>query len=388
MRITSFLLVASLLAACAPTSGGTFGAAGRVRRPSPETPSATQKQNPVISSAADPASVQAEDVALSFDRGVWHIEGTLTMPARAEGVRVPAAVIVHGSGPMSREGTMPGQIGLGFGFDLPVYRLLAKALARRGYAVYRYDKRTCGQFNGCSTAGFTSIPFNMIESEFATKEYVGDAVAAMDAVQKMPAIDARRTYFIGHSEGGELVPLLLSEMPSVRAGVMLAPPFHTMTVVLEQQSERLRWAYSMIGDPARAAKEGDVLLDAARSLAALENGTYLGGLILGQPPGLWASWLEIAKKAPVVARDLDRPLLVLGGGYDYNVATSEIDAWKNWFASAKHAEHRVKVFPCVTHALNCITEPDPSRVRDADIGRDIDAALLEEIFAFLGSNGR
>lgn len=376
MRIASLLLAVPLLGACAST----LPSASQEQRPSKLPPTVATSRAP------GPASVPTEDVPLSFDRGLWHIEGTLTMPARTEGALVPAVVIVHGSGPMSREGTMSGQIGLGFGFDLPVYRLLAHALARRGYAVYRYDKRTCGQFNGCSEKGFTSIPFNMIDTEFATKEYIGDAVAAMDAVQTMPAIDARRTYFIGHSEGGELVPLLLSERPSVRAGVMLAPPFHTMTVVLEHQSERLRWAYSMIGDSTRAAKEGDALLAAARSLAALENGTYLGGLILGQPPGLWASWLEIAKKAPIVARDLDRPLLVLGGGYDFNVATSEIDAWGHWLASAKHAGHRVKVFPCVTHALNCITEPDPSRIRDADIGRDIDAALLDEIVAFLGSN--
>ena len=378
MRIASLLLAAPLLTACAST------------RPSaaPEHHVSTSPPPVATFHAPEAATALAEDVPLTFDRGIWHIEGTLTMPARTEGAHVPAVVIVHGSGPMSRDGTMPGQIGMGFGFELPVYRLLAIALARRGYAVYRYDKRTCGQFNGCSEKGFTSIPFNMIESEFATKEYIGDAVAAMDAVQNVPSIDAQRTYFIGHSEGGELVPLLLSERPSVRAGIMLAPPFHTMTVVLEQQSERLRWAYSTIGEPARAAKESDVLLGAARSLAALENGTYLGGLILGQPPGLWTSWLDIAKKAPMVARDLDRPLLVLGGGYDYNVAPSEIDTWASWLASAKHAEHRVKVFPCVTHALNCITEPDPTRVRDTDIGRDIDAALLDEIVAFLESNDR
>lgn len=376
MRFVSLLLTLPLLAACAST------VPAAVPKPAQSsTPSAT-----ATSPIPQAASIPGKDIPLSFDRGIWHIEGTLTMPTRPEGARVPAIVIVHGSGPMSRDGTMPGQIGLGFGFDLPVYRLLADALARRGYAVYRYDKRTCGQFNGCSDKGFTSIPFNMIESEFATKEYVGDAMAAMDAVQKMPAIDSLQTYFIGHSEGGELVPLLLSERPTVRAGVMLAPPFHTMTVVLQQQSERLRWAYSMIGEPAKAAKEGDLLQQAAQSLAALEQGTYLGGMILGQPPGLWSSWLEIAKKAPIVARELDRPLLVLGGGYDYNVAVSEIDSWSGWLAQAKHNAHRVKVFPCVTHALNCITEPDPARIRDADIGRDIDSALVDEIVTFLASS--
>lgn len=328
----------------------------------------------------------AEEIALSFDRDIWHFEGTLTMPSRPMGTKVPAAVIVHGSGPMSRDGTMPGQLGLGFGFELPVYRMLAEALAKNGYAVFRYDKRTCGKFNGCSDKGFSAIPFDMVDSAFATKEYLGDALAAMDVVQQLEGIDARKTFFIGHSEGGELVPLLLSERPMVRAGVMLAAPFHSMTVVLEQQSERLRWAHVTSGNTVRAEKEGLELLDAAHSLAAIENGTYLGGLILGQPPGLWASWLDIAKKAPFAARDLDQPLLVLGGGYDYNVAPSEIDQWDLWLSRAKHGQHRVKILPCVTHALNCISQPDPMRVSDADIGRQIHGELIQEIVAFLKIN--
>ncbi len=372
MRIAAVFLAFPLLAACVST-------------PAPKPRARTQ---PTVETAPARVSVAAEEVPLSFDRGVWHIEGTLTMPARTEGALVPAIVIVHGSGPMSRDGGMNGQLGLGFGFEFPIYRLLATALARHGYAVYRYDKRTCGQFNGCSEGGFTSIPFNMLETEFATKEYVGDAIGAMDAVQRMPAIDPRRTFFIGHSEGGQLVPLLLAERPTVRAGVMLAPPFHSMTIVLEQQSERLRWAYSKIGDSKRAAEEGDSLRDAARALSNIEKGTYLGGLILGQPPGLWASWLDIAKKAPLVARELNRPLLVLGGGYDYNVGASEIEHWAHWLADAKDTRHRVKIFDCVTHALNCITEPDPSRMKDSDIGRNIDASVIGEMVMFLEANGR
>src|SRR3954468_15065612 len=94
-----------------------------------------------------PARLPQEDLPLAFDRGLWHLQGTLTLPARDVGARVPAVVIVHGSGPMSRDGVMRGQIGLGFGFELPVYQRLAAALASHGFAVYRYDKRTCGSFN-------------------------------------------------------------------------------------------------------------------------------------------------------------------------------------------------------------------------------------------------
>jgi len=319
MRLAPLLLAVPLLGACAPSAEGVVR-----RTPGPLAAPAVDAAK--RGEDARPRRPQ-EDVPLAFDRSFWHIEGTLTLPARREGERVPAVVIVHGSGPMSRDGVMRGQIGLGFGFALPVYQRLAVALAGHGYAVYRYDKRTCGRFNDCADVGPTAVPHDLLEVEFATGEYVRDAEAALDAVARHPAIDPGRTFLAGHSEGGQLVPVILAERPEVRAGVMLAPPFHTMTVVLEQQSERLRWAFTLAGQPERAAQEGQALLDAARALQRVEQGTHLGAPILGQPPGVWASWLELARKAPEHARKLDRPLLVLGGSYDYNVAPSEIERW-------------------------------------------------------------
>jgi hypothetical protein len=339
-----------------------------------------------LRTAPTPPRRPPEDVPLAFDRGLWHLEGTLSLPARAEGERVPAVVIVHGSGPMSRDGVMRGQIGLGFGFELPVYQRLAAHLTEHGYAVYRYDKRTCGSFNGCADTGHESIPYDLVEVEFTTGESIGDAEAALDAVIRHPAIDPGRTLYVGHSEGGQLVPLLLSERPAVRAGVMLAPPFHTMALLIEQQSERVRWSFTQAGQPERAEAEGDTLLDAARALRRVEQGTHLGEPILGQPPGLWASWIDIALRAPEVARRLDRPLLILGGSYDYNVAPSEIESWARWLGASAAAPHRVRIIDCVTHALNCISQPDPTRIKAADIGRDISPAVVREVVGFLDAH--
>lgn len=320
---------------------------------------------------------------LGFDRGLWHLQGTLTLPARDVGARVPVVVVVHGSGPMSRDGVMRGQIGLGFGFELPVYQRLAAALASHGFAVYRYDKRTCGSFNDCADNGPSSIPYSMLAEAFSTSEYVGDAVAALDAVMKSPAVDPARTFFVGHSEGGQLVPVLLTERPGVRAGVMLAPPFHTMSVVLEQQSERVRWSFTIAGQVERAEADGKQLHDAAHALAQIERGTHLGDPILGQPAAMWASWIELAQAAPALARALDRPLLVLGGSYDYNVAPSEIEAWARWLDASPRAAHRVRILDCVTHALNCISRPDARQITPDDIGHELAPALLDEVTRFL-----
>jgi hypothetical protein len=45
----------------------------------------------------------------------------------------------------------------------------------------------------------------------------------------------------------------------------------------------------------------------------------------------------------------------------------------------------VRVLDCVTHALNCIKQPDPARIRPDDIGRDLSPVLLQEVLSFLGS---
>ncbi len=372
MRRCLSVLALSLLGACTPAPAAPPRAAPPAAPPPPAAPARPQ--------------LPAEEVPLAFDRGLFHLEGTLTLPARPEGQRVPAAVIVHGSGPMSRDGVMHGQIGLGFGFELPVYKRLAAALSARGYAVYRYDKRSCGNFNDCAETGPSAVPYSMLEVELATGEYIGDAVAALDTVAARPEIDPDRTFFVGHSEGGELVPVLLAERRMVRAGVMLAPPFHSMTVVLEQQSERVRWSFTSAGQPERAELEGGQLLAAAQALSRVERGVHLGQPILGQPPGLWASWLDLAAKAPEVARGLDRPLLVLGGSYDYNVAPSEIESWARWLGASSRAPHRVRVLDCVTHALNCIGQPDPQRITPADIGHDISPELVSEVATFLGTH--
>jgi hypothetical protein len=366
-----------LLGACSP--------AAQTAVPQAATPEIVAANRP----APEPPRrrLPAEEIPLAFDRGLWHLDGVLTLPERFEGEKVPVAVIVHGSGPMSRDGIMRGQIGLGFGFELPVYKRLAESLAARGYAVYRYDKRTCGSFNGCKDDGPSAIPYSMVEVEFATTEYVGDAEAALTTVLGRPEIDRDRTFFVGHSEGGQLVPGLLTARPEVRAGIMLAPPFNTMSVVLAQQGERVRWAFAAAGKAELGEAEGKQLLDAAGALRQIERGTHFGQLILGQPPGLWASWINLAQEAPELARKLNRPLFVVGGKYDYNVAPSEIESWGRWLGASPRAPHRVRVLECVTHALNCIAQSDPTRITPSDIGRDLAPELVDEMVAFLDARG-
>jgi len=380
MRRWAWLGGFSVALGCAPA------AAPRVVTPprllATAAPSAPPSRAPARTSSVSRHQA-AEDLPLFFDQGPLRLAGTLRLPRRAADERVPAVVIVPGSGALSRDGLMRGQLGLGFGFELPVYRSLAEGLAERGYAVYRYDKRSCGRFNDCADNRYPTVPWSLQAVEYSTAEYLADAAAALAAVAAHPAIDPRRVFVVGHSQGGSLVPALMRVYPTLPAGVMLAPPFRPLAALLEQQGERLHWAFTLAGKPEEASAERATLVAAASALRDVEAGTHLGEPILGEPPGVWASWIQLGQLAPELARSLDRPLLVLGGAYDYNVEPADIAAWGALLSGAPGVAHRVRLLPCVTHALNCITEADPTRIEPADIAHEVSPELVAEIARFL-----
>jgi len=117
-----------------------------------------------------------EAVAFETEPGIT-IRGTLLKPA--EDGPFPAVVILHGSGPETRQEIS--------------YRVMANVLARSGLAVLIYDKRGSGESDG----------------DFATAQYaefVADATAAVRYLAAREDIDGDRIGLLGNSESGWLTP--------------------------------------------------------------------------------------------------------------------------------------------------------------------------------------
>ncbi len=118
---------------------------------------------------------------LTFANGPVTLAGTLTEPdgagpdgaeqdgAEQDGAGAgphPLVVMIHGSGPLDRDGNMPGQAP-------NIFNALAAALAGAGYASFRYDKRGCGASAGdYLTHGFADL--------------IGDAGAVVAGLRAMP----------------------------------------------------------------------------------------------------------------------------------------------------------------------------------------------------------
>ena len=323
---------------------------------------------------------QAEEV--SFPSMDLTLEGTLLLPERLSDQRLPAVVLGHGSGPIDRDETISGQLGMAFGFEIRVLRELAEALAAAGYAVLRFYKRSCTTQTGCQNA------YPARSGSGAVDDNVADLKAALDWLQTRDEIDGERLYYVGHSQGGQFAPELLASRGELRAAVMLAGPYRSVDDVIEYQASFLRELVLSQGGNPELIPELGLLDQGVLELKQLRAGTFAGSSIMGDPIVAWQSWLELGDRARTLLGELDRPLLALSGDYDWNVPPSETEAWAEAFAGVRvNPGHEAVVLPCVSHALNCVSEPDLQRLGLDDLGRHVDPAVPAELVRFLGLQG-
>ncbi|WP_019549013.1 alpha/beta hydrolase family protein [Streptomyces sulphureus] len=138
------------------------------------------------------------DMAVTADDGT-PLAGTLTLPP-GPGPH-PAVLLLHGSGPLDRDGNAPK-------LPMNLAQPVAEALAARGIATLRYDRRGTG-----------ATPGDWRRSSFHGNRL--DAAAALRALSGRPDIRADAVGLIGHSEGS-LHSMALAARTDVRATVLLA----------------------------------------------------------------------------------------------------------------------------------------------------------------------
>ncbi len=170
----------------------------------------TQAPPPVV----DPVVV---DEPFTIDRPDATVRGTLEMPKDVH-TKIPIVLIVAGSGPTDRDGNSLA------GLKSDAYKLLAAALAQRGIASLRYDKRGVGQSS-----------FRGDVSKIVLGDFTEDARAIVLALKG----DARfsSVSVLGHSEGG-LHGLELTQTTPIFALVLVAAPGRPIGVVIREQHAR------------------------------------------------------------------------------------------------------------------------------------------------------
>ena len=273
--------------------------------------------------------------------------GTLTIPT---GTRPhPAVLLIAGSGPQDRDGTI--------GQSTPL-KDLAERLSSSGFTVLRYDKRTFARPQDFQ-ADFT------IEDE-----YIRDALLALDLLRSRSSVDPEHVFLLGHSLGAFVVPEIASRARWISGMVLLAPPGRPLTrVVIDQLRAR---------DPANPG-----LPELTRKATLLEQGKLgAADTFLGVPVRYWADLL--ARDEMATARDVAKPLLLLRGGCDRQVTEIDFQLWSHGLTGAPDVE--AEVLPGLDHVFEQSCGPGGGK-RSSSIDRSLTDRLLAFFRRYLATPG-
>jgi uncharacterized protein len=293
--------------------------------------------------------------------GRWELPGVLTLPTTK--FAVPAVVLVQGSGPQDQDETI--------GPNKP-FADIASGLASQNIAVLRYVKRT-KQYGADSKS---DAPFTVKD------EVTDDAIAAISLLMKMPEINKKQVYVLGHSLGGMLVPRIAAEDPQVAGIIILAGTARPLEKVVVDQ---VRYIASLTQPE---TPENTKQIEKAEAIASqVESPSLKSESVVdffGSPiPGSY--FLDLRNYDPArVAAGLKVPILVLQGGRDYQVTAADFDVWKKELAGDPRATF--KFYPTYTHLFNPGVGSGPPSPQDYSMGGNVSEDVINDIAHWIKSN--
>jgi dipeptidyl aminopeptidase/acylaminoacyl peptidase len=235
------------------------------------------------------------DEAATIRANGFNLAATVTRPVgQQQKVRLPAVILVAGSGPHDRNELV---------FGIPIFGHIANALADAGFIVVRYDKRGVGQSGG--------------RGESATlNDYAEDVRAALAYTAKRPDVDRRRIAVLGHSEGAAVAMIAAAKDKRVAALVLVAGMGTTgAEIVLEQQQHLL----------SRAKMTDEERKEKIELQHKIHGAVLTGKGWEGIPPDIrsaaespWFHSFLVFDPARVM-KDIRQPILILQGALDTQV---------------------------------------------------------------------
>ena len=295
-----------------------------------------------------PFPYREEDVVYPSAGGAV-LAGTLSLPEGSG--KFPAVLLIGGSGPNNRDEGV---------FGHKPFLLLADYLTRRGIAVLRVDKRGIGK----STGNFSQAT----SADFATDVKAG--VALLKARR-----DIGKIGLLGHSEGGEIAPMVAADDPSIAFVVLMAGPGVRGDVLMPMQIRRigradgisdsvLDFAVSLTSKRYAAIESASDTADAiAKQRAVLIANSPVAGnavpdLQLAATSSPWYRFFLAYDPAPALAR-VKCPVLALNGDKDLQVdAVQNLTAIKAALSGNKDAT--IMTLPGLNHLFQTAKTGSPS----------------------------
>jgi alpha-beta hydrolase superfamily lysophospholipase len=282
--------------------------------------------------------------------------GTLSRPA-SPAARLPAVVLVGGSGPHDRDEIL---------FGIPILGQLADALANAGFAVLRYDKRGIGQSGGRVES--TAIP-----------DLAEDLRAAVRMLSDRKDIDPKHLAVVGYSEEGGAVALLAASKEKRIAAVALLASNGVAGSELVLAQQRRVLERSTLSPAEKQAK-----IDLQKQI----NEAIVTGKGLESLPADVRRQIDNPEFQSMLANDpakvmpgVRQPVLVVQGALDTQVDPSNADRLGELANKRKHpAPVDVVKIPAVNHLLvSAVTgESDEyASLKDKHVSPAVTQALVD-----------
>lgn len=321
---------------------------------------------------------------LAFASGELALYGTLALPEAGDGPYA-AALLIHGSGPVDRDGNAIDPATGQTVMALDIYRQLARALARAGIASLRFDKRGVGESDGDVTTA-------------SRAELLDDVDAAIEALRSQPEIDAERILLIGHSEGGYLAPAVTVADGEVAGLALLAGAARPLGDVTRWQVETLLRQQGAEGDTLEAAltqqdqytafvksSEGEwtdyTAAELRDELAWLTDET--AAQLKSTPLSL--SWLrEHYRDDPAaVLRDVDVPVLIINGEKDLQVPAAEAALLQEILEEAGNDDVTAYVLSDLNHLLRY--HPEEPNLTYRHLSDPVDPRVIDALLEWVAA---
>lgn len=272
------------------------------------------KRNQIIE---QPVPYHSKDIYF-YNKDSTRLAGTITFPK--EGDNLKAVVLISGSGPQDRNEEILGH---------QPFKILADYLTKQGMVVLRYDDRGYGQSEGQFRPA-TSM------------DYSYDALAAVQYLKTFDEVSIGKIGLIGHSEGGNIAPVVATMDSMVNFLILLAAPgtsnlksyLNSLDLILKEYPETYNRDFpffkSVYEDMARI-KDKNILKDSLQSkfekIATMmddEELTVFGGVnnyVRSQVDYHSSDWYHYYLQFNVTEylEELKIPILALNGDKDISV---------------------------------------------------------------------
>lgn len=221
--------------------------------------------------------------------------------------KAPLVILVHGSGPHDRNGSMGKN---------KVYLDMALQLVQKGVSVLVYDKRTyVYQYRD---------PFPLDSMDYYS-ETIDDAAEAFLVAKKIKEIDSNRIYIAGHSLGAMCGPLIAKKCKGLKGLILLAAPGRSLLEILPDQLDYIQSLATKENKEETEKMTNAIKWQIKNAQKPDLNLKSKVMLPFGAKPKYWL--MDRNYKVLEEAKTLTLPIILIQGGRDYNVTKKDFDLW-------------------------------------------------------------